>query len=199
MRLPSYADIELRGKKVLLRVDFNVPIEGGEVTNDFRLRMAIPTLTELRHRGARLIVISHLGRPKGKKDPKLSLGTVAKALERLLDRRVKFVEDIVGSKAKAAAAALKEEEILMLENLRFDPGEEKNEPSFAKALASLADIYINDAFGTLHRAHASVAAITDFIPSYAGPLVLKETEVLLRVSTSPETPFVVIMGGAKIE
>jgi phosphoglycerate kinase len=199
MRLPSYAEVDLRGRKVLLRVDFNVPVEGGKVTNDFRLRMTIPTLTELRHRGAGLIIISHLGRPKGKREPKLSLAPVANALSGLLERRVMFVDDIVGSKAKMAAAALKEGEIMVLENLRFDPREEKNDADFAKALASLAAVYVNDAFGTLHRAHASVEAITRFIPSYAGPLVLKETDVLLRLSTSPAHPFVVLLGGAKVE
>ena len=199
MRLPSYNDIDIRGRRVLLRVDFNVPLHKGRVTNDFRLRMSIPTLTELRHRGARLIVVSHLGRPKGKKVPELSLAPVAKAISSLLECDVRFINDVVGSEARAAAAALEEGEVLMLENLRFEEGEEKNSPEFAKELATLADVYINDAFGTLHRKHASVVAVTRFLPSFAGPLVLKETSVLLRVSTSPERPFVVVLGGAKIE
>lgn len=199
MRLPSYNDVDVRGRRVFLRVDFNVPVERGKVRNDFRLRMSIPTLTELSHRGARLIVASHLGRPKGRWVPELSLAPVAKVMSSLIERDVRFVGDIVGSKARAAGVALEDGEILMLENLRFDPEEERNSLNFAGKLAALADIYINDAFGTLHRRHASVVAITRFLPSFAGPLVLKETSVLLRVSTDPERPFVVVLGGAKVE
>lgn len=199
MWLPSHNDIDVRGRRVLLRVDFNVPIQKGKVTNDFRLRMSIPTLTELRHRGARLIVISHLGRPKGRRVPELSLAPVARAISSLLECDVRFVGDVLGGEVRAAVAALEEGEVLMLENLRFEEGEEKNSLKFAEELAALADVYINDAFGTLHRRHASVVAVTRFLPSFAGPLVLKETGVLLRVSTSAERPFVVVLGGAKVE
>ncbi|RKY19663.1 MAG: phosphoglycerate kinase [Planctomycetota bacterium] len=198
LRLPNWRDAYVRGVRVLLRVDFNVPVEGGKVTNDFRLRMTIPTLTELRVRGARLVVASHLGRPKGKRVKSLSLQPVAKALEELLDYPVKFVDDITGEQAYRLSLKLKDGEIMLLQNLRFDEGEERNDDEFARRLARLADTYINDAFGTLHRRHASVCAITKFLPSYAGPLVLKETEVLMRVRTEPDRPLAVVFGGAKV-
>ncbi len=198
LRLPDWRDAYVRGVRVFLRVDFNVPVEGGRVRNDFRLRMTIPTLTELRVRGARLVVASHLGRPKGRRVKSLSLQPVAEALQKLLDYPVKFVDEITGEHVYTLSLKLKEGEIMLLQNLRFDGGEEKNDEDFAKRLARLADIYINDAFGTLHRKHASVCAITRFLPSYAGPLVLKETEVLMRVRTEPDRPFVAVFGGAKV-
>ena len=198
LRLPDWRDAYVRGVRVFLRVDFNVPVEKGGVRNDFRLRMTIPTLTELRVRGARLVVASHLGRPKGRRVKSLSLQPVAKALQKLLDYPVKFVDDIAGERAYSLSLKLKEGEIMLLQNLRFDEGEERNDEDFARRLARLADIYINDAFGTLHRKHASVCAITRFLPSYAGPLVLKETEVLMHVRTEPDRPFVAVFGGAKV-
>jgi len=198
LRLPDWRDAYVRGVRVFLRVDFNVPVEGGRVRNDFRLRMTIPTLTELRVRGARLVVASHLGRPKGRRVKSLSLQPVAKALRKLLGHPVKFVDDIAGEQVYTLSLKLREGEIMLLQNLRFDAGEERNDEDFARRLARLADIYINDAFGTLHRKHASVCAITRFLPSYAGPLVLKETEVLMRVRTEPDRPFVAVFGGAKV-
>jgi len=198
LRLPDWRDAYVRGVRVFLRVDFNVPVEGGRVRNDFRLRMTIPTLTELRVRGARLVVASHLGRPKGRRVKSLSLQPVAEALQKLLDYPVKFVDEITGEHVYTLSLKLKEGEIMLLQNLRFDGGEERNDEDFARRLARLADIYINDAFGTLHRKHASVCAITRFLPSYAGPLVLKETEVLMRVRTEPDRPFVAVFGGAKV-
>jgi len=198
MRLPDWRNAPLQGKAVLLRVDYNVPVEGDTVTNDFRLRMTIPTLTELRLAGARIVVMSHLGRPKGRRKAEHSLEPVAEALGRLLERPVQFVDDVCGERARAEVDRLGRGEILCLQNLRFEPGEEKNDADFARRLAALGDIYVNDAFGTLHRKHASVCAITRFLPSYAGPLILRETEVLFRVRTEPELPFVAIFGGAKV-
>jgi len=199
LRLPDWRDAYVRGVRVLLRVDYNVPVEGGKVKNDFRLRMTIPTLTELRVRGARLVVVSHLGRPKGRRVAKLSLKPVAEALSELIGQPVKFVDDIIGERAYNNSLKLKEGEIMLLQNLRFHPGEEKNDEEFASRLARLADVYINDAFATLHRRHASVCAITRFLPSFAGPLILKETEILMRVQTEPDRPFGVVFGGAKVE
>lgn len=199
LRLPDWRDASVRGMRVLLRVDHNVPLEGGRVRNDFRLRMTIPTLTELRVRGARLILATHLGRPKGKRVNALSTKIVADALSDLIGQPVKFVDDIIGETAYRESLKLKDGEIMVLQNLRFDPGEERNDEEFARRLANLADIYINDAFGTLHRRHASVCAVTRFLPSYAGPLVLKETEILLRVQMSPDRPFVAVFGGAKVK
>ena len=191
-------DVDVRGKRVLVRVDFNVPLSEGTVTDDTRVRAALPTLRYLVDHGARVIVMSHLGRPKGAPDPQYSLRPVRRVLQRLLGRNVVFVDDIVGLEAHDAVARMVDGEIIMLENVRFEPGEKTNDPQFAKALASLADIYVNDAFGAAHRAHASTEGIAHFLPAYAGLLLAREVETLTAMLTKPERPFVAILGGSKV-
>ena len=191
-------DVDVRGKRVLVRVDFNVPLSEGTVTDDTRVRAALPTLRYLVDHGARVIVMSHLGRPKGAPDPQYSLRSVRRVLQRLLGRNVVFVDDIVGPEAHDAVARMVDGEIIMLENVRFEPGEKTNDPEFAKALASLADIYVNDAFGAAHRAHASTEGIAHFLPAYAGLLLAREVETLTAMLTKPERPFVAILGGSKV-
>ncbi|TDB39676.1 MAG: phosphoglycerate kinase [Actinobacteria bacterium] len=191
-------DVDVRGKRVLVRVDFNVPLSEGSVTDDTRVRAALPTLRYLVDHGARVIVMSHLGRPKGEPDPQFSLRPVRRVLQRLLGRNVVFVDDIVGAEAHEAVDRMVDGEIIMLENVRFNPGEKANDPGFAKALASLADIYVNDAFGAAHRAHASTAGVAQFLPAYAGLLLAREVETLTSMLTDPERPFVAILGGSKV-
>ena len=191
--------VELPNKRVLLRADCNVPIKNGEVADDFRLRAIIPTINYLREADARIILICHLGRPEGKPHDKYSLRPVASRLEKLLGFPVTFVDDIVGKEAVKAAQDVGMGQVLMLQNLRFDPKEEANDPEFAKALAALADIYVTDAFAVLHRAHASIVGVPKFLPSYSGLLLEKELEVLDRVRTRPVHPFVILMGGAKVQ
>ncbi len=191
-------DVDVRGKRVLVRVDFNVPLAEGSVTDDTRVRAALPTLRYLVDHGARVIVMSHLGRPKGEPDPQFSLRPVRRVLQRLLGRNVVFVDDIVGAEAHEAVDRMVDGEIIMLENVRFNPGEKANDPEFAKALASLADIYVNDAFGAAHRAHASTAGVAQFLPAYAGLLLSREVETLTSMLTNPERPFVAILGGSKV-
>ena len=191
-------DVDVRGKRVLVRVDFNVPLSEGTVTDDTRVRAALPTLRYLVDHGARVIVMSHLGRPKGAPDPQFSLRPVRRVLQRLLGRNVVFVDDIVGPEAHDAVARMVDGEIIMLENVRFEPGEKTNDPEFAKALASLADIYVNDAFGAAHRAHASTEGVAHFLPAYAGLLLAREVETLTAMLTKPERPFVAILGGSKV-
>jgi phosphoglycerate kinase len=192
-------DIDVAGKRVLTRVDFNVPIEGGKVTDDTRLIASIPTIQKLIASGAKVILMSHLGRPKGGPDPKYSLKQVAERLSRLMGKPVGFVEDCIGPAVKDKVAAMKNGEMLLLENLRFHPEEEKNNPQFAKELASLGDLYVNDAFGTAHRAHASTEGVTHYIqPAVAGYLMKKELDYLGVVLEDPTRPFVAILGGAKI-
>ncbi len=194
----------LRGARVLVRVDFNVPIEGdGSVGDDTRIRATLPTLRLLIESGARLILVSHLGRPKGKPDPKLSLRPVADRLSELLGSPVEFVGETVGSEAKKAVDALAEGGVVLLENTRFQGGEKENDPELADALASFADLYVNDAFGAAHRAHASTAGVAEAVrrnggSAVAGLLVARELEALGRVRENPERPFVAILGGAKI-
>ena len=173
-------DVDVAGKKILLRCDFNVPQDKatGEITSDKRIVAALPTIRYLLDKGAAVIACSHLGKPKGEWKEKLSLAPVAKRLSELLGREVIFAKDIVGEDAKAKAAALKGGEILLLENLRFDPREEKNDPSFAKELAAMAELYVSDAFGTVHRAHASTAGVAAFLPAVSGLLVAKELEIM---------------------
>jgi len=190
-------DIDPQGKRVFVRVDFNVPLADSKITDDIRIRAALPTLKDLLDRGAALIVASHLGRPKGKVVPELSLKPVAARLEELLDRPVRMLSDCVGPEVEAAVKAMPPGEVVMLENLRFHAEEEKVDEGFAKQLASLADIYVNDAFGAAHRAHASTAVMAKYLPAVAGLLVEKETEMLNRVLESPERPFVAILGGVK--
>lgn len=192
-------DVEVKGKRVLVRVDFNVPLdEQGRVTDDSRIVAALPTIRYLLEAGARVILASHLGRPKGKVVEGLRLDPVATRLAGLLGRPVARAGDCVGEEARRAAAALRDGEVLLLENLRFHPGEEKNDPGFARSLAELADLYVNDAFGAAHRAHASTAGIADFLPAVAGFLLEKELEALGRLLHDPERPFLAVLGGAKV-
>ena len=198
----SIRDVSFAGKKVLLRVDFNVPQDKTThaVTNDKRIRAALPTIQYLLDDGAALVVCSHLGKPKGDPDPKtnLTLAPVAKRFEELLGRKVIFAEDTIGPDAKAKAAALKCGEVLLLENTRFDPREEKNDPEFSKELASLAEVYVSDAFGAVHRAHASTAGVASYLPAYCGFLVEKELSALGGAMEDPKRPLVAVLGGAKI-
>ena len=195
----SIRDLDLSGKRVFIRVDFNVPIKDGEVTDDTRIRAAIPTIQYAVERGARVILASHLGRPKGQRVDKFSLRPVAAHLSKLLGKPVNFADDSIGEACEAKVAALGDGDILLLENLRFHPDEEKNDQSVGQRLALLCDFYVNDAFGTAHRAHASTEAITHFVPQAAAGLLLeKELEYLGRVLSNPEHPFVAILGGAKV-
>jgi phosphoglycerate kinase len=191
-------DVDVRGKRVLVRVDFNVPLTDGAVADDTRIRAALPTLRYLIDHGARVIVVSHLGRPKGEPDPALSLRPVRRVLQRLLGRNVAFVPEGMGPEAVEAVERMVDGEILMLENIRFHPGEKANDPEFARALASLADLYVNDAFGAAHRAHASTAGVAQYIPAVAGLLLAREVETLESMLTSPERPFVAVLGGSKV-
>ena len=193
-------DFDPKGKKVLLRCDFNVPQnkETGEITSDKRIVAALPTIKYLLDNGAAVIACSHLGKPKGEWKENLSLKPVAKRLSELLGMDVIMAADIIGEDAKAKAAALQPGQLMLLENLRFDKGEEKNDPEFAKALASLADVYVSDAFGTVHRAHASTAGVSAYLPAYAGLLVEKEISIMGKALEDPARPFVAILGGAKV-
>lgn len=191
-------DIDLKGKRVIMRVDFNVPVKDGVVQDDTRIREALPTIKYILEQKAKLILLSHLGRPKGGPSPEFSLAPVAKRLSELLGKEVKFVSQVVGDEVKKAVEELKEGEVLLLENTRFHPGEEKNDPELAKFWASLADVHVNDAFGTAHRAHASNVGIAQYIPSVAGFLMEKEIRFLSKVTYNPEKPYVVVLGGAKV-
>lgn len=198
MALKTLEQLDVNGKRVLVRVDFNVPLADGEVTDDTRIRAALPTINCLLDDDAAVILISHLGRPKGAPDPRYSLAPVAARLSALLGREVAFATDTVGESAQAVVGALQPGQVALLENLRFQPGEEQNEAAFARQLAGLADCYVNDAFGAAHRAHASTAAVADLLPSAAGLLMQAEIEALSGVLHNPERPFVVIIGGAKV-
>ncbi|MFN2151294.1 MAG: phosphoglycerate kinase [Anaerolineales bacterium] len=191
-------DMDVAGKKVLVRVDFNVPLKEGAVADDTRIQAALPTINYLVDQGAAVILCSHLGRPKGAPDPAFSLAPVAEYLSDLVNAPVKFVDDYVGADAKAAAAALKPGEILVLQNTRFHPGEKKNDPAVAKELASMADLFINDAFGTAHRAEVSTVGVAEFLPAAAGFLLEKEIKYLGQAIADPARPFVAILGGAKV-
>ena len=200
MNKQTVKDIEVNGKKVLVRVDFNVPIdENGNVSDDKRIVAALPTIEYLLKNNAKVILCSHLGRPKGEVNKKYSLLPVAKSLQELLpDVKVLFAEDTIGDSAKSIISNMKEGEIVLLENVRFYPEEEKNDPAFAKELASLADIFVSDAFGTVHRAHASTAGVADYIPAVSGFLIEKELEIMGKALENPERPFTAILGGAKV-
>ena len=192
-------DVNIKGKKVLMRVDFNVPLdENLKITDNSRITAAIPTIQYAIKQGAKIILMSHLGRPDGKAVEKMRLDPVAKELSRLLGRQVRKVNDCIGPEVKAEVDKLKEGDILLLENLRFHAEEEKNDPGFAKQLASFGDIYVNDAFGTAHRAHASTEGVTKYLPSVAGFLLEKEIEYLGTALENPKKPFAAILGGAKV-
>ncbi|MEE8637725.1 MAG: phosphoglycerate kinase [Candidatus Margulisiibacteriota bacterium] len=192
-------DKDLKGKRVFVRCDFNVPLdEKQNITSDKRIKASLPTIKYLMEKGAKLILASHLGRPKGEVKKELSLAPVQKRLSELLNKPVKMTSDCIGPEVKKAISELKDGELLLLENLRFHKEETKNDPNFAKELASLADIYVSDAFGTVHRAHASTEGIAHYLPAYAGFLIEKELKFLGEALTEPKRPFVAIIGGAKI-
>ena len=195
----SVRDIDVSGKKVFLRCDFNVPLDdNGQITDDIRIRGALPTIRYLLEQGAAIILCSHLGRPKGKVVPKLSLKPVAQALEEFLNIKVPMAEDINGPIAQMMANGIRPGQVMLLENIRFRPEEEANDPDFAKSLAALADIYVTDAFGTAHRAHASTAGIADYLPAVCGFLIEKEITTMGKAMENPEHPFVAILGGSKV-
>ncbi len=196
----SIRDLDLKGKRVFMRVDFNVPLNDAlEITDDTRIRASLPSIQLALERGARLILSSHLGRPKGKPNPKMSLKPAAARLGQLLGKPVAFAVDCIGPEVEKQAAALMDGEVLLLENLRFHPEEEKNDPGFSQKLAALAQVYVNDAFGSAHRAHASTEGITHFLsPAAAGLLLEKELEYLGKAVQNPERPYVAIVGGAKV-
>ncbi len=194
----SVEDIDVRGKKVLIRCDFNVKMEDGVITSDKRIVASLPTIKYLIDNGAKVIACSHLGRPKGEFKPEFSLAPVAVRLGELLGIEVKMAKDVVGESAKALAADLKEGEVLLLENVRFHKEETKNDPEFSKALASLAEIYVNDAFGSAHRAHSSTTGVADYLPAVGGYLIRKELEYIGGALENPKRPLVAILGGAKV-
>ena len=194
----SVEDIDVAGKRVLCRCDFNVPTKDGKITSDKRIVAALPTIEYLVKHGARVILCSHMGKPKGEVKPELSLKVVAERLSELLGQPVKMASDVVGESAQSLAASLKDGEVMLLENTRFEKGETKNDPELSKKLASLADIFVNDAFGTAHRAHASTAGVADYLPAVCGYLVQKEVSIMGKALADPERPFVAILGGAKV-
>ena len=200
MNKKTIRDIDVSGKKVLVRCDFNVPLdkETGEIIDNRRIRAAIPTIKYLLDNNAKIILCSHLGRPKGEFNLKYSLRPVAEELSKLLNKEVKLAKDVIGEDAVNLSSNIKEGEIVLLENVRFHKEEEENNPEFAKKLASFADIYVNDAFGTAHRAHASTAGVADYLPAVSGFLIEKELEFLGSSLENPERPFVAILGGAKV-
>lgn len=198
MECKTIRDIDLKGKKVLVRVDFNVPMADGEISDDTRIREALPTIRHLRDQGARIILVSHLGRPKGQVKEELRLDPVAVRLGELLGTEVLKVATSIGEEARQAANSLRDGQVLLLENIRFYPGEEKNDPEFAAELAQLAEIFVGDAFGAAHRAHASTVGVAEHLPAYAGLLMEKEVRMLSRVLAEPQRPFVAIIGGAKV-
>lgn len=191
-------DFDVSGKKVLVRCDFNVPIKDGVITNDKRIVAALPTINYLIEHGAKVILCSHLGRPKEGFEPEFSLSPVAKRLSELLKKDVKMAKDVIGEDAKALASSLKTGEVMLLENVRYHKEEKKNDPAFAKELASLAELYVNDAFGAAHRAHASTAGVTAYLPAACGLLIQKEIEIMGGALSTPKRPLVAILGGAKV-
>ena len=194
----SIEDIEVAGKRVLCRCDFNVPTKGGVITSDKRIVAALPTIKYLIDKGAKVILCSHMGKPKGEWKPELSLKIVADRLSELLGKEVIMAADVAGEDSKAKAAALKDGDVMLLENTRYIKGETKNDPELSKALADLADVFVNDAFGTAHRAHSSTAGVADHLPAVCGYLVEKEVSIMGKALANPERPFVAILGGAKV-
>ena len=194
----SIEDVNVAGKRVLCRCDFNVPTKNGKITSDKRIVAAMPTIKYLVDHNAKVILCSHMGKPKGEWKPELSLQVVADRISELLGKPVIMAKDVVGEDAKAKAAALKDGEVMLLENTRFEKGETKNDPELSKALASMADIFVNDAFGTAHRAHSSTAGVADYLPAVCGYLVQKEVSIMGKALANPERPFVAILGGAKV-
>ncbi len=199
MKQKTIEDINVESKRVLVRVDFNVPLnDNGDITDETRIQAALPTIQYLLDHKARVILCSHLGRPKGEFKPEFSLAPVAKRLRMLLDAKVTFAEDVIGPSADKAVSELQDGQVVLLENLRFQKEETQNDPEFAKKLASYADVFVNDAFGTAHRAHASTEGVTHYLPSVAGFLIKKELEFMGKALEDPDRPFVAILGGAKI-
>ena len=194
----SVESIDVKGKRVLCRCDFNVPTKGGKITSDKRIVAALPTIEYLMKHGAKVILCSHMGKPKGEWKPELSLKIVADRLSELLGKDVIMAADVVGEDAKAKAAALQEGDVMLLENVRYIKGETKNDPELSKELASMADIFVNDAFGTAHRAHSSTAGVADYLPAVCGYLVQKEVSIMGKALADPARPFVAILGGAKV-
>jgi phosphoglycerate kinase len=194
----SVRDADVAGKQVLVRVDFNVPLDGARVADDTRIRAALPTIESLREQGASLVLVSHLGRPKGKVDPALSMAPVGEHLAELLDAPVRQAPAVVGEDVRTMAAGLSPGDVLLLENVRYEPGETENDAGLAASLAELADLYVNDAFGAAHRAHASTAGVAGLLPGYAGLLLEREVTELNRVVEDPQRPLVVVLGGAKV-
>ena len=194
----SVKDIDVSGKRVLVRCDFNVPLQDGKITSDKRIVASLPTIKYLIDHHAKVILCSHLGRPKGEFKPEFSLAPVAARLSELLGQDVKMAKDVIGDSAKELAAGLKDGEVMLLENVRFHAEETKNDPAFSKALASLADIYVNDAFGSAHRAHSSTTGVADYLPAVCGFLIQKEIEFMGGALENPKRPLVAILGGAKV-
>ena len=194
----SIEDINVSGKRVLCRCDFNVPTKNGKITSDKRIVAAMPTIKYLVDHNAKVILCSHMGKPKGEVKPELSLQVVADRISELLGKPVVMAKDVVGEDAKAKAAALKDGDVMLLENTRFEKGETKNDPELSKALASMADLFVNDAFGTAHRAHSSTACLAEYLPAVCGYLVQKEVSIMGKALADPERPFVAILGGAKV-
>ena len=199
IRKKSINDLDVRGKRVFCRVDFNVPQEDGNITDDTRIRAALPTIRQLSGDGAKVILASHLGRPKGKVNEDMRMTAVGGRLSELLGREVMTLRESVGPEAEKAVSGMKEGDVILLENVRFHEGEEKNDPELAKQFASLADLYVNDAFGAAHRAHASTAGIAEHLPAVSGLLMEKELDVLGKALADPERPFTAIIGGAKVK
>ena len=199
MNKKSVRDVDVAGKKVFVRVDFNVPLENGRITDDTRIRETLPTIRYLIEKGAKVILASHLGRPKGQVVEELRLTPVAKRLSELLGRPVAKADEAIGETVRAQIAQMKDGDVLLLENVRFYPGEEKNDPELAKAFADLADLYVNDAFGAAHRAHASTEGIARHLPAVSGLLMEKELQVLGKALHNPDRPFTAIIGGAKVK
>ena len=194
----SVEDVEVRGKRVLCRCDFNVPTKEGKITSDKRIVAALPTINYLREHGARVILCSHMGKPKGEYKPELSLKVVADRLSELLGVEVRMAKDVAGEDAHRLASELQDGDVMLLENTRFEKGETKNDPELSKKLAELADIFVNDAFGTAHRAHSSTAGVADYLPAYCGYLIAKEVGIMGKALADPARPFVAILGGAKV-